>query len=328
MGAPEFDITDALAWDEGLPRPRWDVLDGRIGALADPGVQAAAWEAVDRQWVARLGAALGPGYQVAESGEFLVLAPDGEAAAALLWTAGRARGRLEEALPGVAEFPPWRAVVLCFDTPDEYYQYLAPLYPEGEHGATGGMYISEGRPHVALHGREAWVRESALAHELTHAALHHLGGPQWLEEGLAQVVEQDVAGRPPAHLDGRRVAEHKRYWARHGLGAFWSGAGFARAGRVQGLSYELAEVLARTLLEDARPGWFARSYAARDRLLGFVRAARAVDAGEAACREHLGCGVGDLAARFLGPGDWSPRPEHGPAAAEPSAAPDAGRGRR
>jgi hypothetical protein len=81
------------------------------------------------------------------------------------------------------------------------------------------------------------------------------------------------------------------------------------------LSYELAEVLARTLLEDARPGWFARKFAARDRLLGFVRTAQAADAGEAACREHLRCGVGDLAARFLGQGDWCPRPEPGP---EPS----------
>jgi hypothetical protein len=315
MRAEEFDIADALDCEERLPRPRWDLLAERIMALADPAAREAASRAVDRQWVGRLGAALGGAYRAAESDRFLVLAPDGDTADALLWFAGRCRDRLEEILPGVAEFPPGWVVALCFGSPGEYYQYLAPFYPEGVHGGSAGMHIRLGRPHVALHGREPWALEFTLAHELTHVALHHLDTPPWLEEGLAQVVEQDLTGRPPVHLDGRRAAEHKRCWGRLGLGPFWSGEVFGRAGRVQQLGYELAEILARLLLEDARPGWFRTSRAARDRLLGFVRGARAADAGEAPMREHLAHSLGDLAARFLGPGDWTPRPAPGPAAA-------------
>jgi hypothetical protein len=34
--------------------------------------------------------------------------------------------------------------------------------------------------------------------------------------------------------------------------------------------------------------------------------ARAADCGEAAAREHLNCGLSDLAGRFLGQGSWAP----------------------
>jgi hypothetical protein len=125
--------------------------------------------------------------------------------------------------------------------------------------------------------------------------------PQWLEEGLAQVFEHDMTGRHLLEVDEEMAARHKRYWGRHGLAAFWSGEAFSRPGKVQELSYQLAEVLVRLLLEDARPGWFGQRKKARQRLMTFLATAAAADWGEAAARDSLGQGLVELAARFLGP---------------------------
>jgi hypothetical protein len=107
---------------------------------------------------------------------------------------------------------------------------------------------------------------------------------------------------------------HRRHWRQHGLDAFWHGKGFSAPGVMQRLSYELAVVLVRLLVEESRPGWFGRGRDRQRRFVAFVRAARESDCGEAAAREHLRSGLGDLAATFLGPGSWSP----GPVAPEPS----------
>jgi hypothetical protein len=148
---------------------------------------------------------------------------------------------------------------------------------------------------------------------MTHASLVHLTLPQWIEEGLAQMFEHDMAPRPQPLLDARAARQHKHVWGRRGLNEFWFGDGFYSAGRVQELSYKLEEVLVRLLIEDFRPRWFGWDRAPQRRLVAFLRAADATDGGEAAAREHLGMGLGELASRFLGPGDWEPREAKTPA---------------
>jgi len=59
---------------------------------------------------------------------------------------------------------------------------------------------------------------------------------------------------------------------------------------------------------DARPRWFGWVRRPERQFRAFMQEATTADGGEAACREHLGYGLDDLAARFLGPGKWSPRP--------------------
>lgn len=154
--------------------------------------------------------------------------------------------------------------------------------------------------------RGLWMLENTLAHELIHASLHHRSMPQWLEEGFAQMFEHDMTGRSLLHVDGEMARRHKRYWRKHGLDEFWRGGGFSAPGRVQQLSYELAEILVRLLVDEARPRWFGFVREPQRRFFAFVRQADESDCGEAACREHLQYGLGDLAARFLGPGSRSP----------------------
>jgi|GEM_PF-5908467 len=61
-----------------------------------------------------------------------------------------------------------------------------------------------------------------------------------------------------------------------------------------------AWVNSRYDLENQRDAWIAigRQW--------FLRDAGVTDCGESACVDHLGFGLHDLAARFLGPGAWSP----------------------
>jgi hypothetical protein len=226
----------------------------------------------------------------------------------LLRFAEHCRAALVSLLPGLADFEaPRKQALVVLKSIDEYYRYISLYFSEGEYGVSAGVHIRAGLPHVALYSRQLAMLKSILAHELTHVALHRLTMPLWLEEGLAQMVEHELTGRSLLLLDGEMARRHKSFWKRNGLEAFWSGDGFSRPDEAQELSYQLAEILVRLLIEDARPGWFGRGRERQQRLLAFLQHANACDAGEAACQEHLQCGLGDLAARFLGAGSKSPK---------------------
>jgi len=122
------------------------------------------------------------------------------------------------------------------------------------------------------------------------------------------MAEHEMTGRGLLVVDAKMARRYKQYWGRHGLDAFWRGEGFSRPGNVQELCYQLAEILARLMVEDARPRWFGLVREPRRRFFAFLREAAVADSGESACRKHLGCGLSELAARFLGPGPWSPSP--------------------
>lgn len=307
MGEDALDVAAVLDWVDGLPKPRWDLVEGWVEKSHEPAAHGEAWTAASRAWLAALGPALGPDYMTVESDHFLMLAPGSEVGRPLLGFAERTRSTLAGMLPGVASFDGrGKEVVVALRTQALYYRYVSLYFPEGEHGESAGLHVREGLPHVVLYGRQPVFLESILVHEMTHAALHHLTMPQWLEEGLAQMIEQIVTGRVPLEVTQEMATRHKRYWGENGLDAFWTGEGFSKPGEVQGLSYQLAEVAVRLLADESRPRWFGWDRRPQERFLDFLADARAADCGEAACREHLGRGVGDLVARFLGPGEWSP----------------------
>jgi len=308
MSQQELDITDSLDWEEGLPRPRWDLIESRVDSQIDPGAQWDVWTVAARQWLTELGAALDKRYGVIESDHFLMLASQPEeTGTSLLQFAERCRVRLLSSLEGVAEFDGrGKQVVVELRNPKDYFQYICVFLPEGERGGSVGVQIREGYPHIALHGRELWSLENTLSHELTHASLHKQSMPLWLEEGLAQMFEHDMTGRSLLDVTTEMAGLHKRYWGKHGLDAFWCGEGFSRPGKVQELSYQLAEILARLMVEESRPRWFGWVREPQVRFFAFLRDANAADCGAAAAGKHLGLELSSLAAKFLGPGNWSP----------------------
>lgn len=307
MNIDELDISAFLTWQESLPHPQWALIQDRIESHGEPDRRRKGWEMASRQWLNHLAATLAGEYQVTESDRFLALAPDAETAASLLLFAGGSHDRLLSVLGEVVQFAaPGKQVVVALRGADDYYRYIAPFYDEGHYATSGGIQVREGYPHIVVYGKHLGLLENALAHEMTHAGLHHLSMPQWLEEGLAQMAEHEITGRELLIVDGELAGRHKRFWGKHGLDAFWSGEGFSRPGKMQALSYQLAEILVRLLFEDARPRWFGWVQEPRRRLFAFLRTAANADKGESACREFLGMGRSELAARFLGPGSWAP----------------------
>jgi hypothetical protein len=308
MAHDSIDVSDSFTWEEGLPRPQWEILSTWVESRVEPDDRPAAWTAIGRQWLDRLGEALGPGHRTEESANFLVLAPPkGATPDVLLDFCENCRAALLAVLADVAEYRTGKQVVIGLSGADAYYQYLSVFSPEGRQGASVGVQIREGFPHVALNATSDGNELGAtLAHELTHAALQHLGLPLWVEEGLAQMFEHDMTPKGQRLLDAEAARLHKKFWAKHGLDLFWRGEGFTRADKAQKLSYELAEVLMRLLVEDHRPRWFGLAKEPQRRFFAFLREADEVDCGEAAARKHLGMGLGDVAAKFLGPGDWEP----------------------
>jgi hypothetical protein len=312
MSADGFDLASSLRWEDGLPFPDCDSICKCVESR-EPGARRDAFLAVARQWLLELGRALGGGYETVESRHFLALAPEARGIGRpLVSFAERCRAALRSVLGDVADFDTFgKPVVVVLESRGVYYRYISRHDPEGEYGLSVGIHIRDGFPHVAMHGPQLSDLENTLAHELTHVALHHLSLPLWLEEGLAQMFPHDMApqyGLAGFQLDAATADRHKRYWREHGLDAFWCGLGFSSSDDAQRLSYELAETLVRLLVADSRPRWFGRVREPQRRFFAFLRAASASDCGEAASREHLGLGLGDLATRFLGPGSWSPSP--------------------
>jgi hypothetical protein len=303
------DITGWLRSEEGLPRPNWDLFEAWIDAHCEPSERRAAWTAMTQQWLAELADALGGGYACFESEHFLSLswqAP--ESADSLLRFAEHCRESLLGDFADVTRFDvPGKQILLVLRSADDYYQYISAYFAEGEYGGSGGVHIRDGYPHIAMQGQMVGAHHLTLAHEMTHAAFQHLNMPQWLEEGLAQASEQRIAGRAPLFLTGDRAREHKDYWHENGLDEFWHGAGFFKPDEAQALSYQLAEILVQLLIEESRPRWFGLVREPQRRFFEFLKHANRADCGASACSELLGFELADLAAQFLGPGNWSPK---------------------
>jgi len=301
-----LDISRSLIWHDELPTPNWDVVGTWIERRPEAD-QAELWNDVARQWFEHLGEAAGEDYGYCEGKRTIVFGPMDERLFRNLTTCGdESQKTLLALLPEIAEFrTPGKLLVLAWNGRDDYYRYVGRFHGEGSFGASAGMHIRDDHPHIALCHVPGDRSLATLAHETTHAALTHLDLPQWIEEGLAQMFENDMAGRASILLTPEQAKKHRRYWHRHGLDGFWFGDCFHRSGDAQELSYELAEILIRLLFSDHRPGWFSTTK--QKQLMKFFRAAKRTDGGRDAALDHLEYGIDELAEKFLGPIELEPK---------------------
>ena len=265
--------------------------------------QADPWQQVTRHWLARMRASLGGAYTVAESAQFLLVsALDEKAREQMLGFLEKGRARLLHTLGDVG----WTSttgkhVVLRFTETDDYFTYISHFYPDGEHAASGGVFLRDGYAHIAY--PETYTMDAerqTLAHELAHNLLAHLPLPLWLNEALAEAFKADLAGGPFASVDEDLLAEHRSYWNAQTIQDFWMGKSFQTV-EGQRVSYSLAQVLLDVINRELKPSpeVFRR----------FVKQSDWIDAGEAAVREQLEVSLGEIVEVFLGPGDWTPNPE-------------------
>lgn len=299
-------VPDRDAWfarTDSFPRPDWPAIRGWMRAWTGNEERHDTWVQVVRCWMTRLRDALGGEYTIAESEHFhLVSALDVKARERMLGFLENARSSLIRTLGDVA----WTSttgkhVVLRFTDADDYYAYISYFYPEGEHAMSNGVFLRSDYCHIAYpEGYTMDAERETIAHELAHNLLAHLPLPAWLNEALAEAFMDDLAGRGAALVEPDLMGEHRAFWNANTIQGFWAGRSFSQV-EGQRVSYSLARILLDFIYREMspEPEVFRR----------FVKQSDWNDGGEAAARDQLQTGLGEIAAAFLGPGDWSPKPE-------------------
>jgi hypothetical protein len=278
----------------GCPRIEWSKVQHAASAYAQHPALGQIWTELAAQWLTIVGRHLGNRYQVYEAKHLLLLSAQAAGPAQRLLAPGDAAyERLEALLQRTPESRGFgKHAVLLFDSHAAYYDYISYFYPDDdrEYATSAGIHISRGYRHTAIDGTSHGA-PTTLVHELAHDLVFDRPLPAWVNEGLAQLVEDMVPGyeRPP--VDARQVRLHYRYWSRFGMDHFWSGEAFERPSS-QRLSYQLADILFRNLA--AHP-------VRRRQLPKFLATAHGRDAGAAACKECFGCSLSGLVKEFLGP---------------------------
>jgi len=296
--SPSFAVYEgAFTQAEGFPRPDWKRIGEWIQAHVPRSRHFEAWDSAAELWLRKMRAQLGAPYTIDVDGEFALLSPlPLDDATAVLRHAVSAKQSMQAILRRLPTAKPLGShVMIAFQSNGAYCTYISYYYEEGAYGFAPAMCINEDYVHMVFAPQPLEHLQRSVTHELTHVLLAHLALPSWLEEGLAQILEDLVGGRATFTIDRETAARHKAYWREHGLKAFWSGDSYHQPDDGRELSYGLSQVLVRNLATDHGSRFF-----------DFVAAAKRQDAGESAMRRHLGMGLAECAAQFLGPGDWEP----------------------
>lgn len=278
-------------------RPDWNEIASKIGDDLSPSELHSAWFEQCNKWLEAVSEAYGGNYHIHHSENFSLLSNESDRYVELFSSfLERSRQRILTTLHGIASDEGYgNHVALVFSDIDQYYDYVHMFYPdEGEFGLSSGMYINEGYGHFVFPTRDISEAEPIAVHELTHACLSHLPIPLWLNEGLAVLMEDVLAGKH-LYLDKEIVGRHQNYWNEKTIQNFWSGESFFAIDEGQELSYNLAHILVRNI---------ARDY---DSFITFANNANADNAGEEASLKYLGLSLCNVATSFLGEGNWKPK---------------------
>ncbi len=291
------DRDDWFLEEQGFPYPEWESIFQWMSTFSTGGSHA-DFVQVARHWLVRMRNGVGGDYEVAESENFHLLSElSSEDQAELLKFLEQSRSRMLGVLGNsLVETFRGKHIVMRFTELDDYYDYVARYFPDGSWAGSSGMMIAQHYCHIAFPSVSPYMDRAVLAHELTHNLLVTLPLPTWLNEALAMLFEDSIASTPWS-LDADNVALHRDYWNSETIQQFWAGTAFHDV-EAQPLAYELSKILLSLIQTEVRPS--------AEVFRRFIQHAEYSDAGSMACRVNLNWELGDLAGRFLGPGEWGP----------------------
>jgi len=285
----------------GFSRPEWPVILRALRDFNSPPSKAAAWADVIAQWLKRWKTELGEGFEVVQSSSCSLLSKlDGDVPERLLQKANWMISTLRRAAGPVAwEGCPHlvfvhieeadRAQQFCdalkADEPASFVQTAAfPLAP-------AWMLLQE--PLEAQCRRE-------IENSLVWSCFDHLPLPYWLARGVRTQLEHALAGarmeQAPALQNPSLIPNHRRFWFEDTIQTLWAGTTPREYPEYQDLYIELCDLFVY-FLSERTPS-----------LSDFLRLASNLDGGQTAARILLKIDLGDIAATFLGPGQWTPDP--------------------
>jgi hypothetical protein len=291
----DIDLTQvegAVAEVAGFPRADWKKIHEWIKSNVPVECRPAAMTEANAQWMGRIRRRMHEPHALYESRHFLFLSTQRrERAKMFMDMAERGYDRLAEFTVDIQRTEPrGKLPILGLGHQELYYRYVCYFEGNGkEKIASGGMFIRSGCDHIAIPEGPGFDR--TLLHELTHAVVADLPLPRWVNEGLAQVMEDLAPGYIQRHLEpeffAARQQKQTAYWRAYGIGPFWTGDSFWTPASCL-FSYELAQEIVRDI-------WVARTQDFRN----FILHAHRNDGGDAAAREYLGASVQELAAKYL-----------------------------
>lgn len=277
-----------------FPHPDWEGIAALIEAPgADRSAVNLAWCTAATQWMGYFAEALGSGYKVFESDNFiLVSTADTSRIHGTLRFLEECHARISESLPFVKhEVLYGKCAVVVFGSEDDFYGYFADFHEvDGDYAMAGGVYLNEGYGHFALPSENLAVYRSVMCHELCHALLASMELPAWLDEAVTGEIEHQIVGGNPYELDREIIKEHRGYWTTQRLNSFWSGESFGFPDNGQRLSYHLARFLFNALA----------SYSSPDSMASFMKSASREDSALSAARDILGVDLIEVLSDLLG----------------------------
>lgn len=294
----------------GFPVADWDAVSAWVETNIGDDEQDldVVWEQAWGHWMNRMLSALGEGYYSLEGENFYLLTRLPEDGANRLLDEledrlGEADGLLGRLANPMDE---GKMSVFVIDDLPRYRDYVAVFFGDPEQFVLdSGVFLEEGFPQFVLpHGRVEKLA-ATISRELAHYLLSHYKHlPTWLDEGIAQWVEGEMAQSVSSKFTDEQVAAHLTYWNAQTIQEFWEGASFRKPGEACALSYELALWLTAYLIEEAG--------LAATRVEKFITEAHADDAGEAAARQHLNISLGEALVPLLAAtsATWQPNPSH------------------
>lgn len=242
----------------GFKRPNWTAMSDPVEQGLTEAQKHFAWHGIAKTWLGWLADGCKTPYEQSESKEFLVFAPanygDREALHAFLEAS---YASILKALPGITSPEGYGKHLIILLHDDSHFQrYLGYFYQQSSLPMTceEGVFVNDGYGQLVLRAEPLDALESTIAHELTHACLTHLALPVWLDEGLADYMEDQLCESAPFYLNDEAIAQHQSYWTPERTQQFWQGRSFFADDDEQcGLSYHLARALVQTLLGDYEP---------------------------------------------------------------------------
>lgn len=287
----------------GFVRPDWDFIGRHIEENCEESQRPGAWNAVLEAWLETIIETLGGAYWLGVSKNFLIVTDEAENFAEnLALFLEKALCSIMKLLDGIAAGPHYgKHVVVLFDSDRKFHKYIADFYPEeGQFMSAAGVFLDRGLGHFVLPQVDIGTTEHVVAHELCHACVAHLPIPLWLDEGIAEIMEDAIRGYDHFVADDWIMERHHAFWNAEEIQQFWSGESFSRPDEGSELSYHLARILVGALSHD---------YASFRR---FVLSANRKDSGESAVQEVYGGSLAHLVEQCLGSGNWEPHPEQWP----------------
>jgi hypothetical protein len=281
-----------------FPIPDWPAIESQLEKREHTFAELDEfWTQRARTWVTQLRDAFGTGYRGYESAHFWLISNQPESTSRRLITwAEETRTKVNNLLGDAAGRDEiyGKCPILVVPDLDVYYEYYAGYLPDGEYGASSGVYLNHGYGHFLFSYLNLGEAHAVLAHELAHSLVCHLALPLWVNEGVAQLCEMWSTGRDATRYDEIKESIDT-YWTAATIQEFWNGRGFRRADEGQMHSYHLAKVLIQKLTGDLK------------RFRAFLREVDFNDHGTAALEKFYDTTPAAMVTDYLGEGDWEPK---------------------